>query len=163
MTPKTWAARDWAPSPALGSRGKEDPDLSGCPIVQPGGRGASFLASGSWGPSRCIPSLAQAHRPDSDALLNSQLCSWHSVSRVRSSSKNGVQVPRVCMCVHVCACVCVCLSVWPPTQIDHCLQADKAPTTTIFGPVCPSQTQQQQKSVESQEAGPTHVWSLDSQ
>ena len=46
-------------------------------------------------------------------------------------------------------CVCVCararVSVWPPTQIDHRLQADMAPTTTIFGPVCPSQTQQQKK------------------
>ena len=66
-------------------------------------------------------------------------------------------------CACVCVYVCVRVSVWPPTQTDHRLQADMAPTTTIFGPVCPSQTQQQQKSAESQEAGPTYVWSLESQ
>lgn len=114
MTPKTWAARDWAPSLALGSRGKEDPDLSGCLLVQPGGRGASLLPSESWGPSRFIRSLAQAHSPDSDTLLSSQLCSWHPVSRIRSSSKNGGQVPRcVCVCVCVCVRACVCLASHP--------------------------------------------------
>lgn len=64
------------------------------------------------------------------------------MSRVRSSSKGGVQVPQ-CVCVHVRVCV------WPPTQRDHRLQADMAPTMTIFGPVCPSQTQQKEKKVRS--------------
>lgn len=49
--------------------------------------------------------------------------------------------------VHVRVCMCVC--VWPPTKRDHCLQADMAPTTTIFGPVCPSQTQQKKKKLRS--------------
>lgn len=72
MTPKPWAAPDWASSPALGSRGKEDPDLSGCPTVQgeKGGRGASFFHQSpgdphdSYLPSSRLTGLT-------DALLNS--------------------------------------------------------------------------------------------